>query len=98
MREIHCLIEPPYIHTDFSRYASCDDFSARAAVPTNSPLETVKMLEIFIVNRAAACCSTPLRLQHSPICLPHLRFFVFSASHRQVAAIRISSMGDTLVG
>jgi len=32
------------------------------------------MLEIFIVDHAAAYCSTPLRLQHLPICLPTFGF------------------------
>jgi hypothetical protein len=35
------------------------------------------MLEIFIVDHAAACCSTPFRLQHLPICLPTPGFHLF---------------------
>jgi hypothetical protein len=52
-----------------------------------------KDLEIFIVHHASACYSTPLRLQHSPICVSPSVFHL-SASHRQVEADRTSSKGD----
>jgi hypothetical protein len=98
MLEIHCLIVPPDIPTVSAAMHTATILQHARGHSPISTLETVKMLEIFIVNHAAACCSTPLRLQTFADLPAHLPFFIFSASHRQVEAIRTSRMGDSLVG